>query len=196
MHHLKNLLLQFSESRKWQYLAKVAAIAVIYAVAAKVANSIPGVNKLATCVWPPAGIAQAALLLFGRRVWPGIALGVFFFDTINLNISLFSGLMSAVGACLQALCAFTLLKYFKFRTSLDRLIDVVILVVFGAIISTQINCTIGVIRLCVTGLVEWSEYWSTRWNWYTGDTLGVLIFTPMLLILSKKQTVHNPHSVG
>jgi adenylate cyclase len=194
MHHLKNLLLRFSESRKWQYLAKVAAITVIYAVAAKVANSIPGVNKLATCVWPPAGIAQAALLLFGRRVWPGIALGVFFFDTINLNISLFSGLIAAVGASLQALCAFTLLKYFKFRTSLDRLIDVVNLVVFGAIIATQINCTIGAFRLCVTGLVEWSEYWSTRWNWYTGDTLGVLIFTPMLLILSKKQTVHNPQN--
>ena len=165
MHQKKNLFLRFVRSRNWKYLAKVAAIAVIYALGAKVANSTPGVNKLATCVWPPAGIAQAALLLFGRRVWPGIALGVFFFDTINLKISLFSGLIAALGACLQALCAFTLLRKLNFRTSLDRLIDVVNLVVFGAIIATQINCTIGTFRRCLTGLVEWSEYWSTRWNW-------------------------------
>ncbi|MEG4342370.1 adenylate/guanylate cyclase domain-containing protein [Microcoleus sp. A003_D6] len=191
MHQKKNLFLQFARSTNWQYLAKVAAIAVIYAFGAKVAISIPGVNIFATCVWPPAGIAQAALLLFGRRVWPGIALGVFFFDTISFNISLFSGLISALGACLQALCAFTLLQKLKFRTSLDRLIDVVNLVVFGAIIATQINCTLGTLRLCVTGLVEWSEYFSIRWNWYTGDTLGVLIFTPMLLILYKKQRVQN-----
>ncbi|MGL5063816.1 MAG: adenylate/guanylate cyclase domain-containing protein [Microcoleus sp.] len=186
MQHKINLFLRLLPSKNWQYLAKVVVIAVMYAAGAKLAISIPGVNKLATCVWPPAGIAQAALLLFGRRVWPGIALGVFFFDTINLNISLFSGLMSSVGACLQGLCAFTLLRYFKFRTSLVRLIDIVNLVVFGAIIATQINCTIGTFRLCVTGLVEWSEYWSTRWNWYTGDTLGVLIFTPLFLIFYNK----------
>jgi integral membrane sensor domain MASE1 len=74
----KNQFLRFPQSRNWQYLAKVAAIAFAYALGAKIAVSIPGVNKLATCVWPPAGIAQAALLLFGRQVWPGIALGVFF----------------------------------------------------------------------------------------------------------------------
>jgi adenylate cyclase len=182
-----NLFLRLFPSKNWQYLAKVALLAFLYALGAKLATSIPGVNKLATCVWPPAGIAQAALLLFGRRVWPGIALGVFLFDTINLNISLLNALMSSVGACLQAFCAFTLLKYFKFRTSIDRLIDVINLVVWGAVVATQVNCTLGTLRLCLTGLVEWNEYWQTRWNWYTGDTLGVLIFTPLLLILSKKQ---------
>ncbi|MCU0543186.1 MAG: MASE1 domain-containing protein [Oscillatoriaceae cyanobacterium Prado104] len=182
-----NLFLRLFPSKNWQYLAQVALLALLYALGAKLATSIPGVNKLATCVWPPAGIAQAAVLLFGWRVWPGIALGVFLFDTINLNVSLLNGFMSAVGACMQAFCAFKLLKYFKFRTSIDRLIDVVNLVVWGAVVATQINCTFGTLRLCVTGLVEWSEYWQTRWNWYTGDTLGVLIFTPLLLILAKKQ---------
>ncbi|MEG3971453.1 adenylate/guanylate cyclase domain-containing protein [Microcoleus sp. T2B6] len=188
----KNQFLRFPQSRTWQYLAKIAAIAFAYALGAKIAVSIPGVNKLGTCVWPPAGIAQAALLLFGRQVWPGIALGVFFYETINLHISIISATISAFCACLQALCAFTLLQKLKFRPSLNRLIDVVNLVVSGAVVATQINCTLGTLRFCVTGLVDWSEYWPVRWNWYLGDTLGVLIFTPLLLIIYNHKPAPSP----
>ncbi len=111
MNQNKNQLLRFPQSINWQYLAKVAAIAFAYALGAKIAVSIPGVNKLASCVWPPAGIAQAAILLFGLRVLPGIALGVLFYETINLNVSLTLATISAFCACLQALCAFTLLRF-------------------------------------------------------------------------------------
>ncbi|MEG4586306.1 adenylate/guanylate cyclase domain-containing protein [Microcoleus sp. MOSTC5] len=197
MNQNTNLFLRFTQPRNWQYLAKVAAIAFAYALGAKIAVSIPGVNKLATCVWPPAGIAQAAILLFGGRFWPGIALGVFFYETINLKVSLTLATISAFCACLQAVCAFTLLQKLKFRPSLDRLIDVVNLVFCGALVATQINCTIGTLRLCVTGLVDWSQYWQIRWNWYLGDTLGVLIFTPLLLIIyNQKQVPSNSQIPG
>ena len=188
MNQNNHQFLRFAQSRNWQYLAKVAAIAIVYALGAKVAVSVPGINTLGTCVWPPAGIAQAALLLFGWRFWPGIALGVFLFETIDLKVSLIIGLVSAFCACLQALFAFTLLNKLKFRRSLERLIDVVNFVFFSAIVATQINCTLGTLRLCLTGMLDWSEYWQIRWNWYMGDTLGVLIFAPLLLILYQKLT--------
>jgi adenylate cyclase len=191
MNQNKNQFLRFIQSINWQYLGKIAVIAFAYALGAKIASSIPGVNKLATCVWPPAGIAQAAVLLFGRRLWPGIALGVFFYETLNLKISLINATISAFCGCLQALCAFTLLQQFKFRPSLARLIDVVNLIFCGAVVATQINCTLGTLRLCLTGLIDWSEYWEIRWNWYLGDTLGVLIFTPMLLIFYHKIATRN-----
>ncbi|MEG4799190.1 adenylate/guanylate cyclase domain-containing protein [Microcoleus sp. ARI1-B5] len=196
MNSNKNQFRRFTQSINWKYLAKIAAIAFAYALGAKIASSIPGVNKLATCVWPPAGIAQAAILLFGRRVWPGIALGVFFYETINLKVSLTLATLSAFCACLQALCAFTLLQRLKFRPSLERLIDVVNLVFCGAVVATQINCTLGTLRLCVTNLVDWSEYWQIRWNWYLGDTLGVLIYTPLLLITYQKIAAGNQQNTG
>jgi adenylate cyclase len=189
-------LLRFAQSRNWQYLGKVAAIAIFYALAAKVAISIPGINKLGTCVWPPAGIAQAALLLFGWRFWPGIALGVFLLETIDLKVSLILALVSAFCACLQALFAFIILNKFKFRRSLERLIDVVNFVFFSAIVATQINCTLGTLRLCLTGSLDWSQYWQIRWGWYLGDTLGVLIFTPLLLILYQKPTICDRQNTG
>lgn len=188
--------LRCAQSRNWQYLGKVAAIAIFYALAAKVAVSIPGVNKLGTCVWPPAGIAQAALLLFGWRLWPGIALGVFLFETIDLKVSLILALVSAFCGCLQALFAFIILNKFKFRRSLERLIDVVNFVFFSAIVATQINCTLGTLRLCLTGMLDWSQYWQIRWGWYLGDTLGVLIFTPLLLILCQKPTMCDRQNTG
>ena len=49
MNQNKNLLLRFAQSINWQYLAKIATIAFVYALGAKIAVSIPGVNKLATC---------------------------------------------------------------------------------------------------------------------------------------------------
>ena len=196
MHPKKNPFVRLFKSPNWQYLAKVAAIAFAYALGAKIAVSIPGVNKLATCVWPPAGIAQAAILLFGWRFWPGIALGVFFYETINLQVSLTLATISAFCACLQAFCAFTLLQKLKFRPSLDRLIDVVNLIFCGAVVATQINCTLGTLRLCVTGLVDWNEYWQIRWNWYLGDTLGVLIFTPLLLIAYQKLAARHPQNTS
>ncbi|MEK0180230.1 MAG: PAS domain S-box protein [Oscillatoriales cyanobacterium] len=184
-----NQLSRFIQSINWQYLGKVAAIALVYILGAKLAVSIPGINKLATCVWPPAGIAQAALLLFGWRFWPGVALGVFFFEKIDMKVSLILSLVSAFCACLQSLCAFILLNKLKFRQSLDRLIDVVNLIFCGAVVATQINCTLGTLRLCLTGLVDWNQYWEIRWNWYLGDTLGVLIFAPLLLILYQKPAI-------
>ncbi len=186
MNQNKHQFLRFAQSRNWQYLGKVAVIAIVYALGAKVAVSIPGISKLGTCVWPPAGIAQAALLLFGWRFWPGIALGVFLFETIDLKVSLIIALISAFCASLQALFAFTVLDRIKFRRSLERLIDVVNFVFFSAIVATQINCTLGTLRLCFIGKLDWSEFWSIRWGWYLGDTLGVLIFAPLLLILCQK----------
>ena len=51
---------------------------------------IPGGHV--TSVWPPSGIALAAMLLCGRRVWPGIWLGSFaanLWDFVGVKSRLF-----------------------------------------------------------------------------------------------------------
>src|SRR3989441_13041427 len=63
--------------RALPYPVVVLAIAAIYLGAAKLGLSLAFVAEQVTIVWPPTGIALAAVLLFGYRVWPGIALGAF-----------------------------------------------------------------------------------------------------------------------
>ncbi|MBD1813330.1 PAS domain S-box protein [Microcoleus vaginatus DQ-U2] len=178
-----NQFLRFPQSRIGRYLAQVTVVAVAYAVGARLAISIQGVSPFASSVWPPAGIAQAGLLLLGSKVWPAIVLGTFLLNLVNPSEQIFAlWLGGNVGAILQAVFAVTALGRMGFRPSLARLKDVVNLILFGGLISTQISCTIGAFSLYLAGKVDWAEYWSVRWNWWLGDTMGVLILTPLILI--------------
>lgn len=178
-----NQFLRFPQSRIGRYLVQVTVVAVAYAVGARLAMSIQGVSPFASSVWPPAGIAQAGLLLFGRKVWPAIVLGTFLLNFVNPNEQIFAVWLGGnAGAILQAVFAVTALGRMGFRPSLARLKDVVNLILFGGLISTQISCTIGVFSLYLAGKVDLAEYWSVRWNWCLGDTMGVLILTPLILI--------------
>ena len=58
-------------------LAKIALLAAIYILFARLGLMIQPVSAFATLVWAPSGIALAALLVFGYRYWPGIAIGAF-----------------------------------------------------------------------------------------------------------------------
>ena len=153
--------------------------------------SIEGVSPFASSVWPPAGIAQAGLLLFGSKVWPAIVLGTFLLNLVNPTEQIFLVWLGGnAGAILQAVFAVTALRWLGFRPSLARLKDVVNLILFGGLISTQISCTIGAFSLYLAGKVDGSQYWSVRWEWWLGDTMGVLILTPLILIfLRPKVTV-------
>ncbi|MEG3917657.1 adenylate/guanylate cyclase domain-containing protein [Microcoleus sp. POL10_C6] len=183
-----NQFLRFPQSRIGRYLAQVTVVAVAYAVGARLAISIQGVNPFAASVWPPAGIAQAGLLLFGSKVWPAIVLGTFLLNLVNPNEQIFVVWLGGnAGAILQAVFAVTVLSWFRFRPSIERLKDVINLILFGGLIATQISCTIGVFSLYLAGKIEWSEYWSARWNWWLGDTMGVLIITPLILIFIRPQ---------
>src|SRR2546425_12763199 len=59
------------------YLVTVAVLAVAYLIAAKLGLKLAFVHASATAVWPPTGIALAAFLVFGYRVWPGIFVGAY-----------------------------------------------------------------------------------------------------------------------
>jgi integral membrane sensor domain MASE1 len=54
-----------------------ALLAALYFGAGKLGLTLAFVNASATAVWPPAGIALAAFLVLGYRVWPGILLAAF-----------------------------------------------------------------------------------------------------------------------
>src|SRR5512136_272017 len=107
------------------YLIKIILLAVVYHLAARVGLKMAYVQINTSPVWPPTGIALAALLIFGYRMWPGISLGV-------LLGSVLSGgdpgvaLGMSLGNTLEALAGAYLLKHVvDFRISMDRVRNVV-----------------------------------------------------------------------
>src|SRR5436309_11526533 len=81
-------------------LAVIAFLAGLYFVAAKLGLSMAFVHPSATAVWPPTGIALAAFLVLGYRIWPGVLLGAFLVNiTTTGNVATSLGI--AVGNTLE-----------------------------------------------------------------------------------------------
>src|SRR6476661_7087420 len=83
-------------------------LAVVYFSAAELGLSLASLNSNVTPVWPPAGIAIASLLIFGRQLWPGVFVGAFAANLLT-DIPVSSALGIAVGNTAQALVGYWLL---------------------------------------------------------------------------------------
>jgi PAS domain S-box-containing protein len=177
--NLKNLM-PLSQRRYWRYFAMVSAIAIAFHSAAYLAVSSLGLGLEASPVWPPAGIALAALLLAGHRVWPGIALGSFWWCQSQVPAIMALGL--AFSITLQALVGAAVLRQVGFCPSLKRLYDVLQLVVLGAWGSTLINATLSTLIGCLGGTVELENWQGNWWTLWVGDGMGILVVTPLLSI--------------
>jgi PAS domain S-box-containing protein len=145
---------------------------------------------IATVVWPPSGIALAALLILGNRVWPGIWLGAFLandwarFDVTNLPAALSALATGAgidTGSLAQSLAGAALIRRFiGARNPFDRVRDTLVFV-GSALAMCLIGSVWGVASLCLGGFLGW-DHALQRWiTWWVGDAGGVLILTPLIL---------------
>ncbi|MFE3767510.1 MASE1 domain-containing protein [Streptomyces sp. NPDC059104] len=134
-------------------------------------------------LWPPTGIALAGLLLLGPRIWPGIALGAFLVN-LSPGPSLTVVLAITAGNTLGSLSSYALLRLVGFRTRMNRLRDALALVFLGAFAGMLISATVGIGTLHLAGALPMGGFWPSWWVWWTGDAMGVLLVTPVLLVLS------------
>ncbi|MBE7469107.1 MAG: MASE1 domain-containing protein [Anaerolineales bacterium] len=162
------------------YLAQIVILTAIYFGVAKMGLSLASFRGIVTLVWPPTGVALAALLLFGYRLWPAIALGALLVN-LSAGASLATGGI-ALGNTLEAVVGAYLLNRTGLRYNLERLRDAFSLVFWGAIVSPTIGAAIGVASLGLTGAGAWADYDSVWWVWWLGDAMGVLVVAPALLI--------------
>ncbi len=155
-------------------------IAALYFAAAKAGLALASLVPQVTLIWPPTGIALAAVVLFGRRTWPAIAVGAFLANVTTAEPPLTAAGI-ALGNTLEAVLAGWLLERLDFRARLGRLRDAGALVVCGAGLSTTVSATIGVTSLCVGGVQPWSQFGPLWAMWWLGDAGGDLIVAPVLL---------------
>src|ERR1700761_9484399 len=80
------------------------ALAAVYVVVARLGLTMDAVGGFATLVWPSTGLAIAALMAFGYRLWPGVAAGAFVTNlTLGEPFAVCSGI--ALGNTLEAIAA-------------------------------------------------------------------------------------------
>ncbi len=165
------------------WLWQVIALAILYHLAARLGLSMAYIQSNTSPVWPPTGIALAALLLLGRSRWPGVTLGVLLGSLLTgapLNLAL--GM--AVGNTLEAYVgAFILQRLLSFHFALTRIQDITGLAVV-ALFATMISASTGALTLVLIGLAP-SEAFASIWiTWWIGDLLGALVVAPWILAWS------------
>jgi signal transduction histidine kinase len=167
--------------RKIPTLPAIGALALTYFCAGKLGLFAATLHRSASPVWPPAGIALAALLLGGYRLLPAIFLGAF---VVNITTAgnILTSLGIASGNTCEALCAAWLIDRFaRGAEAFDRAENVFKFALFAAL-GCVFAPTFGVTSLALAGFASWASYGGIWLTWWLGDITGVLIVTPLILL--------------
>jgi integral membrane sensor domain MASE1 len=173
---------------------RVLAVAATYYVTGRLGllERVAVKGAAITPLWPPTGISLACLLYLGLGIWPGIALGALAISASFDRLGIIT-VGVTIGNTLAPVCAYLLLRRVHFRTQLDQLRDGLALVVLGGLAPTLVSATVGTGVHVLAGVVPPGAFGPTWSAWWMGDTLGVLIFTPLLLVLP---TARPPRRTG
>ena len=162
--------------------AGIAVLAAAYYGSAKLGLSFAFETASVTAIWPPTGLALAALVLWGRRLWPGVAIGAFLANSWT-DLPLAATIGITIGNTLEAVVgAYLLRRVAGFRPTLERVRDVLALVLLAGAVSTMVSATIGVASLVATGELTTAEIASNWRVWWLGDMGGDLLIAPLIMV--------------
>lgn len=181
-------VIRSEKTRRYAVAAlRVLAVTAVYYGAARVGllRQVTVHGAMVTPLWPPTGISLSCLLWLGPRIWPGIALGALLVVAELGGAVTPSSVAVVAGSTLAPLCAYLLLRWAGFRKELDRLRDGVVLVFLGAMAGMVVSPTAGTSMLVVDGELPAGDFWSVWAAWWAGDVMGVLVVTPLLLVLCR-----------
>jgi diguanylate cyclase (GGDEF)-like protein len=179
----------WDKDRLWRAGALLAGLAAVYFVAAKLGLRLAFVHPSATAVWPPTGIALAALLIFGPRVWPAIFAGAFVANLTTAG-SVATSIGIAGGNTLEGLLGSYLVQRFAAgRHAFGRPRNAFRFAVLAAAVSTVVSATCGVTSLALGGFARWADYGYIWLTWWLGDGAGALVVAPVLLLWSENPRV-------
>jgi signal transduction histidine kinase/ActR/RegA family two-component response regulator len=168
--------------QKVPFAASLATLTVVYFCAGKLGLSLAFFNPSASPVWPASGIALAALLLWGYRLWPAIFLGAFLVNIFTQG-TFATSLGIATGNTLEALLgAWFMDRFAKGPKAFERAIDIFKFVLLAAMLSTVLSATVGVTSLSLGGFAPWEQYQTIWLTWWLGNMAGDLILAPLLVI--------------
>ena len=177
-------------------LRTILLVTISYWVSARLGLLLAIPPGYATAVWPPSGVGLGAVLICGYWVLPGIWLGSFLanaqttFDVHALFPALLLPVGIALGATAQAAVSTHLIRRFvgySYALVEDR--DIFRFFILAGPAGCCINSSIGITLLFLAGKTTLSGFAINWLTWWVGDTIGVMIFTPLMLALFGKPEV-------
>src|SRR5437899_803827 len=171
------------QSRPFSRLLLIGLLTLVYFIAGKFGLILASLHASASPVWPPAGIALAALLVLGYRAWPAIFVGAFLVNVSTAG-NVATSLAVASGNTLEAMCGAWLVNRFAGGTTAFDRPQGVFKFALAAVISTIISPAFGVTSLALAGFADWTNYGAIWLTWWLGDTTSDLLIAPLIILWS------------
>jgi len=163
-------------------LPELVLLTVVYVVAGKLGLLLAFVHASATAVWPPTGIALAALVLRGLGLWPAVFLGAFLVNATTEG-SLATSLGIAAGNTLEAVVgAYLVNRFARGRWAFERSHDIFRVAALAALGSTTLSASVGVGSLLLGGFMHPARSGTVWLTWWLGDMVSDLLLAPVIML--------------
>ena len=167
---------------KCRYPAALLVVGLAYYGMAKLGLQLASINPSASPIWPPTGLALAAMLLGGLRMWPAIFIGAFAANATTAGTPVTSALI-ALGNTLEALAGGYLIERWSGgRETFASPLRVAKFALVSVGPATVISATIGVVTLSAADLASWTDFTPIWVTWWLGDAAGALVVTPVIVL--------------
>ena len=184
---------KISAVQSWADLSKLVGVAAVYALSSWSVRLFFGE---ASIFFLSSGIALAAVLLGGKRYALAVLAGSMLANSLHGGAP-WMNLTFALGSSLAALAgARWVRRSGRFSAALSSLHDFWLLLLWGGLAGASASAVVGVSSLLLAGWMEPDAYLATLARWWMGDSLGVLLVTPLVLVwwpvLRRPQTWWEP----
>jgi integral membrane sensor domain MASE1 len=174
------------------YALALTVVAATYFGLANLSLTVASIHSSVIPIWAPAGLAFAAVLLCGIRVWPAIFAAAYVAgvptDLVNESAvdSIPMSLVVATGSTLAPVVGGYLVSIWcGGRNTFDTPAGVAkfVLVVLA---TTMISATAGIGGLSLAGYLEWTGIIAAWTTWWLRDAAGVLAVAPVVVLWARR----------
>jgi signal transduction histidine kinase len=164
------------------YVGSLVAIGAIYLVLAKGGLALASIHPSSTPIWPPTGVALAAVLLWGYRTWPAIFTAALIANATTAG-SVATAIAIAAGNALEAVVgAYLINRWSGGCRTFSSPDSVAKFAVICVVIATPISASIGLTSLTIFGYIEQKSFADAWITWWLGDVTGALVIAPVIVL--------------
>jgi PAS domain S-box-containing protein len=179
----------FKPNQRLTTFTRVVILIAFYFLGGLLGKHSSFLSGTVALVWPPSGIALAAILLFGYRFWPGVALGAVLFSLTDGVPFGFFTLGTAIGNTIgSVVCAYLLRKFIGFENAMERTRDATGYIGLACLLGTTVNAMFNVLGLLYSGAVSLDELFPKVLEWWVPNALAGLVVTPFVLTWATPST--------
>ncbi|MCQ8116571.1 PAS domain S-box protein [Methylomonas rosea] len=161
---------------------KLLAVASVYALTGRISLLYFNPDGSASIFFAASGVALAAILIGGKDYLWAVLLGALTLNLLQGKALLTASIISLGSVAAAWLGAWLVRQNQRFDATLATLRDYLLLIFLGGFVACALPALVGALALVKAGLIEQSAFAGSLLNWWMGDSLGIILVTPLILV--------------